>query len=251
LPASRLGRNRGVDRLRLLDGRSAQADRSHVTKATAEMLRQRMSHCRVLLYVASGALQYSKWMPSYRCRQQAQHAGVRDVRRAGLDRSLCAKRRSCWVNGSGRVRRGTGRAGRCGGARRGVVGDTPVGGVVGFREPDSVLGPGEEGGEPADIRPTGHSQDRCERSKPSTNCPTLRRWRPAWSQSASAATRLAAWPRALTARPMTATSPRSTAMKRAGTTSNPASGAGPARHPARLCARCRRSGRRRRGRCHY
>lgn len=41
----------------------AQADRSYVTAATAEMLRQRMDHCQMLLYVSSDAAKKSKWMP--------------------------------------------------------------------------------------------------------------------------------------------------------------------------------------------
>lgn len=41
----------------------AQADRSQVTAATADMLRQRMSHCEALLYASSDASPKSKWMP--------------------------------------------------------------------------------------------------------------------------------------------------------------------------------------------
>lgn len=40
-----------------------QADRSRVTAQTADMLRQRMSHCRFLLYASSKASSGSKWMP--------------------------------------------------------------------------------------------------------------------------------------------------------------------------------------------
>jgi hypothetical protein len=40
-----------------------QADRSYVTAATAEMLRQRMNNCESLLYVSSDAARKSKWMP--------------------------------------------------------------------------------------------------------------------------------------------------------------------------------------------
>jgi hypothetical protein len=38
-------------------------DRSKVTAATAQMLRQRMNHCRFLLYASSNAARGSKWMP--------------------------------------------------------------------------------------------------------------------------------------------------------------------------------------------
>ena len=41
----------------------AQADRSKVTAKTAEMLRQRMRHCRFLLFATSKASPSSKWMP--------------------------------------------------------------------------------------------------------------------------------------------------------------------------------------------
>ena len=41
----------------------AQADRSQVTAKTAEMLRQRMSHCQFLLFASSKASSNSKWMP--------------------------------------------------------------------------------------------------------------------------------------------------------------------------------------------
>lgn len=41
----------------------AQLDRSTVTAATADMLRQRMKHCRHLLYATSKASANSKWMP--------------------------------------------------------------------------------------------------------------------------------------------------------------------------------------------
>lgn len=41
----------------------AQADRSKVTPKTAEMLRQRMNHCRFLLFATSKASPTSKWMP--------------------------------------------------------------------------------------------------------------------------------------------------------------------------------------------
>jgi hypothetical protein len=41
----------------------AQADRSRVTPATADLLRQRMRHCRVLLYATSKASSSSRWMP--------------------------------------------------------------------------------------------------------------------------------------------------------------------------------------------
>lgn len=40
-----------------------EADRTQVTAATAEMLRQRMNHCRFLLYASSSAARGSKWMP--------------------------------------------------------------------------------------------------------------------------------------------------------------------------------------------
>jgi hypothetical protein len=40
-----------------------QADRSNVTAATADMLRQRMNHCQSLLYASSNAATNSKWMP--------------------------------------------------------------------------------------------------------------------------------------------------------------------------------------------
>jgi hypothetical protein len=41
----------------------AQADRSRVTAATAEMLRKRMKHCRFLLFATSKSSPNSKWMP--------------------------------------------------------------------------------------------------------------------------------------------------------------------------------------------
>jgi hypothetical protein len=41
----------------------AQMDRSKVTPATADTLRQRMAHCRFLLYATSDASPNSKWMP--------------------------------------------------------------------------------------------------------------------------------------------------------------------------------------------
>jgi hypothetical protein len=41
----------------------AQADRSKVTAATAEMLRQRMRRCRFLLFATSKVSPNSKWMP--------------------------------------------------------------------------------------------------------------------------------------------------------------------------------------------
>jgi len=41
----------------------AQMDRTRVTAYTANMLRQRMSHCRFLLYATSKASPNSKWMP--------------------------------------------------------------------------------------------------------------------------------------------------------------------------------------------
>jgi len=41
----------------------AQVDRSQVTAATAEMLRQRMDHCQLLLYASTDAATKSKWMP--------------------------------------------------------------------------------------------------------------------------------------------------------------------------------------------
>lgn len=41
----------------------AQAERSKVTAATAEMLRQRMQHCRFLLFATSKVSPNSKWMP--------------------------------------------------------------------------------------------------------------------------------------------------------------------------------------------
>jgi TIR domain len=41
----------------------AQADRSQVTATTADMLRQRMNHCRFLLFASSRASSGSKWMP--------------------------------------------------------------------------------------------------------------------------------------------------------------------------------------------
>lgn len=40
-----------------------QADRSRVTPRTADMLRQRMSHCQFLLFATSNASPDSKWMP--------------------------------------------------------------------------------------------------------------------------------------------------------------------------------------------
>ena len=40
-----------------------EADRSKVTASTAEMLRQRMNHCRFLLFATSKASPNSKWMP--------------------------------------------------------------------------------------------------------------------------------------------------------------------------------------------
>lgn len=40
-----------------------QADRSAVTPATADLLRNRMKHCRFLLYASSNASPDSKWMP--------------------------------------------------------------------------------------------------------------------------------------------------------------------------------------------
>jgi len=40
-----------------------QADRSQVTARTADMLRQRMNHCRFLLFATTKASSYSKWMP--------------------------------------------------------------------------------------------------------------------------------------------------------------------------------------------
>ncbi|HEY1914700.1 MAG TPA: hypothetical protein VGH27_03905 [Streptosporangiaceae bacterium] len=41
----------------------AQMDRSQVTESTAQLLRQRMGHCKFLLYVSSEASPNSKWMP--------------------------------------------------------------------------------------------------------------------------------------------------------------------------------------------
>jgi hypothetical protein len=41
----------------------AQLDRSQVSTQTADTLRQRMSHCRFLLYATSAASPDSKWMP--------------------------------------------------------------------------------------------------------------------------------------------------------------------------------------------
>jgi hypothetical protein len=41
----------------------AQADRSKVTPKTADMLRERMNHCRFLLFATSKASPNSKWMP--------------------------------------------------------------------------------------------------------------------------------------------------------------------------------------------
>jgi hypothetical protein len=41
----------------------AQADRSNVTPGTADMLRQRMTHCQFLLYASSKTSPKSKWMP--------------------------------------------------------------------------------------------------------------------------------------------------------------------------------------------
>jgi hypothetical protein len=41
----------------------AQLDRSQVSAETADILRQRMSHCRFLLYATSGESANSKWMP--------------------------------------------------------------------------------------------------------------------------------------------------------------------------------------------
>jgi hypothetical protein len=41
----------------------AQADRSRVTPETAEILRQRMAHCKQLIYASSTASTSSKWMP--------------------------------------------------------------------------------------------------------------------------------------------------------------------------------------------
>jgi hypothetical protein len=40
-----------------------QADRSHVTPRTADMLRQRMNHCQFLVFATSKASPDSKWMP--------------------------------------------------------------------------------------------------------------------------------------------------------------------------------------------
>ena len=40
-----------------------QADRTHVTRHTADMLRTRMNHCKFLLYVSSQTSPNSKWMP--------------------------------------------------------------------------------------------------------------------------------------------------------------------------------------------
>lgn len=40
-----------------------QADRSRVTAATADMLRERMNHCQSLLYASTDAATQSKWMP--------------------------------------------------------------------------------------------------------------------------------------------------------------------------------------------
>ena len=40
-----------------------QADRSKVTASTAGMLRQRMNHCRFLLFASTKASSSSKWMP--------------------------------------------------------------------------------------------------------------------------------------------------------------------------------------------
>lgn len=40
-----------------------QLDRSHVTPATAEMLRNRMSHARFFVYASSTASSRSRWMP--------------------------------------------------------------------------------------------------------------------------------------------------------------------------------------------
>jgi hypothetical protein len=41
----------------------SQADRSQVTAGTAGMLRQRMNHCRFLLYASSSTSPSSRWMP--------------------------------------------------------------------------------------------------------------------------------------------------------------------------------------------
>lgn len=41
----------------------ADADRSNVTPATADVLRRRMRHCRHLIYACSWASSNSKWMP--------------------------------------------------------------------------------------------------------------------------------------------------------------------------------------------
>lgn len=41
----------------------AQTDRSRVTPATADLLRQRMNHCRYLLFATTRSSPSSKWMP--------------------------------------------------------------------------------------------------------------------------------------------------------------------------------------------
>jgi hypothetical protein len=41
----------------------AQTDRSRVTPETADLLRERMKHCKFLLFVTSKASPQSKWMP--------------------------------------------------------------------------------------------------------------------------------------------------------------------------------------------
>lgn len=40
-----------------------QLDRSHVSRATADRLRERMDHCRCLIYVDSEGADHSRWMP--------------------------------------------------------------------------------------------------------------------------------------------------------------------------------------------
>ena len=57
----------------------AQADRSKVTAETADMLRERMGHCRFLLYASSQASGGSKWMPwelGYFDGKRPDHVGI-------------------------------------------------------------------------------------------------------------------------------------------------------------------------------
>ncbi len=59
-----------------------QLDRSGVTAATASMLRQRMRHCRFLLYASSRASSTSKWMPwelGYFDGFQPNHVGIMPI----------------------------------------------------------------------------------------------------------------------------------------------------------------------------